>query len=44
MLRFCHACFALPLRLAKMKRMGSKQSERRKYDTENCDATGGPSQ
>jgi hypothetical protein len=30
--------------LAEMKRMGSKQSERRKQDTENCDAAGGPGQ
>jgi hypothetical protein len=36
--------FALPLLLAEMKRMGSDQPERRKCDTENCDAAGGPSQ
>jgi hypothetical protein len=27
-----------------MKRMGSEQSKRRKYDTENCDVAGGPGQ
>jgi hypothetical protein len=43
-LRFAILGFALPLLLAKMKRMGSQQSERRKYDTDNCDAARGPGQ
>jgi hypothetical protein len=43
----CRACYGwlhFALLLAKMKHMGSEQSERRKYDAENCDAAGGPSQ